>query len=78
MVYIILILLAAVLAEAAVLGGKEIWDMCRHGGGTETPEGGAPESAETENERKWQEGISAMMGYDLGAARKAARRDEDE
>ena len=76
MVYIILILLASVLAEAAVLGGKEIWDMCRHGGGTETPDG--EETAETENERKWQEGISAMMGYDLGAARKAARRDEDE
>lgn len=65
----------------AVIAG-EVWALIRQGRGPGDKGDAAPqreETAETESfERRWREGIDAMMGYDLRAARAAVRRDEDE
>lgn len=80
MVYIIIILLAVVAGEVGIL----VWRTRRNGGSdppaalsekgvTETPEADGAEF-----EKRWREGIDAMMGYDLKTARAAVRRGEDE
>ncbi len=77
MVDIILCLLALLIFEAAVLVGAVIWKTAagERKGGAEKRE----ETAESGDfEKRWQEGIDAMMGYDVTKARNAARRDEDE
>ncbi len=78
MIDMILALLALVIAEAAVLAGaaiaREVRELTRKTG--EKPED-AGDPAE-DFEKKWREGLDAMMGYDASAARRAARRDEDE
>lgn len=65
----------------AVIAG-EVWVLVSRGRGP-GEKGDAvserEETAETETfEKRWREGIDAMMGYDLRAARAAVRRDEDE
>ena len=65
----------------AVIAG-EVWVLVSQGRGP-GEKGDAvserEETAETETfEKRWREGIDAMMGYDLRAARAAVRRDEDE
>lgn len=71
MVYIIIILLAVIAGELGWLLGRT-GRAGASGGPQETePEGG-------EFEKRWREGLDAMMGYDLAAARSAVRRDEDE
>ena len=79
MVSTVLILAAAVLIEAAALLLK-IWREGKYLRGERRAapaEAAGPEAAE-DFERKWREGIDAMMGYDVRAARKAVRSDEDE
>lgn len=81
MVYIIFILLAAVLGEAAALMAGMIWKMWKKDfGGSGGGDMGRAREQETEEEfeKRWREGMSAMMGYDLSAARKAVRADGDE
>ncbi len=74
---IILVLLALLLFEAAVLAGMRI-GRALHGERRGQGEKG-PESAESADyERRWQEGIDAMLGYDVRKARSAAGRDLDE
>ncbi len=74
MEYVVLWLLAVVLAELAALMGRELWDRRRQGrkNGGETPQ------EESDYEKRWQEGVSAMMGYDLKAARRAVRGDDED
>ncbi len=65
----------------AVIAG-EVWVLVARGRGPGDKGDEMPkreETAETESfEKRWREGIDAMMGYDLRAARAAVRRDEDE
>ncbi len=77
MIDIILVLLAVVVLEAAALAGILIWKLTA--GERKDRKGEAPEtSADGDFEKRWQEGIDAMMEYDALTARRAARRDEDE
>ncbi len=78
MVYVIIGLLALIAAEAAaalLLAVKRTGD----GAGERDGAGEARAPGGEEFEKRWQEGMSAMMGYDLMAARRAVRSDgEDE
>lgn len=75
MIYVIIGLLAVIAAEAA---GALLLAARRTGAPREkTGEGRAPGGEEFE--KRWQEGMSSMMSYDLMAARRAVRSDgEDE
>ena len=79
MVYIILALAALAAAEAAVvLGVLAVWlwrDVSPGRRGRKTEDAG---DGGEEFEKRWQEGMNSVMGYDLGAARRAVRRDKDE
>ncbi len=74
MEFLTVLLLAAIAVE--------VWVLVARGRGPGDKGDAMPEreeTAETESfEKRWREGIDAMMGYDLKAARAAVRRDEDE
>ena len=83
---VLFVLSAVMLAEAAVILGCVIWREGRGARGrAKTGESGRPVSGPSsgdekslEMEKRQQEGIDAIMGYDLAAARKAVRRDGEE
>ena len=79
MVTLLLALLALMLAEAAALEGVRIVKAVRElkKEGDVPPQKGGQEPAE-DFEKRWREGMDAMLGYDLAAARRAAGRDEHE
>ncbi len=84
MVIMILTLILAVLlaAEGAASVGLLI-ALARRGGGSAAPAAGADAPEKSEDlkdsfEKMWQEGMNSVMSYDLGAARRAVRRDADE
>ena len=68
-------LLAVALGEIVVLLGVEIFRALRRG-----KSGGEARDDEEESdyEKKWQEGVSAMMGYDLNTAKRAVRGDDED
>ncbi len=84
MVNVILVLLALVIVELAVLIGVVTWRSLageRPSGSAVVPPAAEPTSEEEEQakiEKRIQDSITQMMGYDLAAARRAVRRDADE
>lgn len=74
--YVIIGLLAVIAGEVGAL----VWKSVR------APSGGAPgpaapgetESDGAEFEKRWREGIDAMMEYDPGTAGRSARGDRNE
>ncbi len=79
MITVLLGLLALVIAEAAALAGVRIVKAVRelkNEGGAAPPKSGQEPGEDFE--KRWREGMDAMMGYDLAAARRAAGRDEHE
>lgn len=92
MVYIMFAGLMLVLLETAAVLGVMLWRLLgggtnagrdktrRAGGGADAPEVGLEGESDTSEdfEKHWREGLNAMMGYDLDAARKAVRSDGGE
>lgn len=79
MEYVFLGLLAAAVGEAAMALGICLWRLIAgRGGGALRRDGEDGESPRSgEFERRWREGIDAMMEYDP-AASEATRRGADE
>ena len=85
MIEVLMLMLALVIAELAVLVGVVVWRVCA---GERPSVGAAPPSAsptiETEDkktvdfEKRWQDSMDQMMGYDMSVARRAVRKDADE
>ena len=78
---LILILMALTALELAVLMGVTVWRTVFGVKEKKGPEDPGPEKAEPEEkdeseeyERRWRDGVRAMMGYDG----RPAGRDEDE
>lgn len=77
MVDFLLGLMAFVLLETAVLAGIAIRASLA-GRRKDSSEREQENTANEDFEKRWQEGIDAMMGYDVTRARRAAGRDENE
>ncbi len=79
MINVLLALLALVIAEAAALAGvgivKAVRELKDRG---DTPPRGIGQEPGEDYEKRWREGMDAMMGYDLAAARRAAGREQHE
>ena len=84
MVNVILALAALVVVELGVLIGVVIWRSLageRPSGSAVVPPSAEPTSEEEKQakiEKRIQDSMAQMMGYDLAAARRAVRRDADE
>ncbi len=80
MTEIALLLIALAAVELAVLAGAMVWRTVFDGRERKRPEdSGTEEKEENEDfEKRWRDGMRAMMGYDAETARRAARRDENE
>ena len=84
MVIMILVLLALVIVELAVVIGVVIWRICagdRPSGAAVFPPPAAPTSEDEKQEsfeKRFQDTMAQMMGYDMAAARRAVRHDAEE
>lgn len=75
MEFLIAGLLAVIAAEGAAALVLSAGRRAVRPGGQDVP---PAQAGGEEFEKRWQEGMSSMMGYDLAAARKAVRSDGDE
>ena len=74
MMIAIIALLAVIAAEAAAA----LWLASgEHGPGRARPGPEREQSTGEDPEKRWQEGVSSVMGYDLAAARRAVRDSDD-
>lgn len=70
MIIAIIVLLAVIVIEDALA----LWLAAGRPGGLDPEDGQEREPGSGEEmEKRWQEGVSSVMGYDLAAARRAVR-----